>query len=76
MFDTYRDWNLTSFNFGITGGGPEGARNRYSLVLKVVSRANAETMYRSDVTYFERLHDEALIDASPEELAGEIRARW
>jgi hypothetical protein len=33
-------------------------------------------MYRSDVTYFERLYDEALIDADPEEIAAELRPRF
>jgi UDPglucose--hexose-1-phosphate uridylyltransferase len=33
-------------------------------------------MYRSEVTYFERLHDEALVDLSPEEVAGELRPGW
>jgi galactose-1-phosphate uridylyltransferase len=31
-------------------------------------------MYRSDVTYFERLHGEAMIDLSPEEIADLVRA--
>jgi hypothetical protein len=38
-------------------------------VLKVISRSNPDPVYRSDATYFERLHAEALIDLSPEEEA-------
>jgi UDPglucose--hexose-1-phosphate uridylyltransferase len=76
VLGTYKTWNLTSFNFSVSGGGPDGGANRYCLVLKVVSRANAEPMYRSDVTYFERLHDEALIDISPEDIARGVGARW
>lgn len=76
VFAAYHGWNLTSLNFGITGGGPDATRDRYSLLVKVVSRANAEPMYRSEVTYFERLHDEALIDVSPDEVAAGLRDSW
>ena len=44
--------------------------------MKVVSRSNAEPMYRSDATFFERLHDEAMIDLSPEEVASDVRTRF
>ncbi|HSS08835.1 MAG TPA: hypothetical protein VLL25_03060, partial [Acidimicrobiales bacterium] len=43
----YKRANLTSFNFALIGGGPNGAGNRYQVVLKVISRSNAEPMYRS-----------------------------
>jgi galactose-1-phosphate uridylyltransferase len=33
-------------------------------------------MYRSDVTYFERLHGEAMIDLAPEDLAATLRPRF
>ncbi|HLY84728.1 MAG TPA: hypothetical protein VKQ71_17220 [Acidimicrobiales bacterium] len=69
----YHAWNLTSFNFSLTGGGPDGGRQRYQVILKAVSRSNAEPMYRSDVTYFERLQDEALVDVAPEEVAAGLR---
>lgn len=71
---TYHELNLTSFNWALYGGGPKPT-DRYSLVLKVVSRSNAEPMYRSDVTYFERLHAEAMVDLSPEEVAALVRPR-
>jgi UDPglucose--hexose-1-phosphate uridylyltransferase len=70
----YLAWNLASFNFALIGGGPAGRDSGYQVVLKVVSRSNPEPMYRSDATYFERLHGEALIDISPEEVAGGVRA--
>jgi UDPglucose--hexose-1-phosphate uridylyltransferase len=41
--------------------------------MKVLSRSNAEPMYRSDATYFERVLGEALIDVSPEEVAEGVR---
>jgi galactose-1-phosphate uridylyltransferase len=70
----YRHANLTSFNFAIIGGGPDGEASRYEVVIRIVSRASAEPMYRSDATYFERLHAEAMIDLSPEEIADLVRA--
>jgi galactose-1-phosphate uridylyltransferase len=70
----YRAWNLSSFNFGIAGGGPQGREHGYRVVLKVISRSNPEPMYRSDATYFERIYGEALIDLSPEEVASGVRA--
>ncbi len=76
VFASYRQWNLTSFNFALLGGGPPPEHERYHLVLKVVTRSNAEPMYRSDATFFERLHDEAMIDLSPEEVAAEVRTRF
>jgi galactose-1-phosphate uridylyltransferase len=72
----YKDWNLTSFNFGLIGGGPLSRENGYQVVLKLVSRSNPEPFYRSDATYFERLWAEALIDMSPEEVAEGLRTRF
>jgi galactose-1-phosphate uridylyltransferase len=72
----YRAWNLSSFNFGIAGGGPQGREHGYRVVLKVISRSNPEPMYRSDATYFERIYGEALIDLSPEEVASGVRAAF
>jgi galactose-1-phosphate uridylyltransferase len=74
IFAAYQHANLTSFNFALIGGGPHGVASRYCVVLKVISRSNAEPMYRSDATYFERLHGEAMIDLSPEEIAESIRS--
>ena len=65
----YRAWNLTSFNFGVIGGGPQAHEHGHQVVLKVLSRSNPEPVYRSDATYFERIYEEALIDLSPEEVA-------
>ena len=52
------------------------ASTGYQVLLKVVSRSNADPMYRSDATYFERLYAEALIDLSPEEVANAVRAKF
>jgi len=72
----YRAWNLASFNFALIGGGPQAREHGHQVVLKVLSRSNPEPIYRSDATYFERLHGEALIDLSPEEVAEGIRPRF
>jgi galactose-1-phosphate uridylyltransferase len=72
----YLAWNLASFNFAIVGGGPDGRLSGHQVVLKVVSRSNPDPMYRSDVTYFERLYGEALIDVDPEEIAAGVRPRF
>ncbi len=68
----YRDAHLTSFNWALCGGGPAPS-GRYWLLLRVVSRSNAEPMYRSDVIYFEKLHGEAMIDRRPEDWAADLR---
>jgi UDPglucose--hexose-1-phosphate uridylyltransferase len=72
----YKDANLTSFNYGIIGGGPHAHADGHQVLLKVVSRSNPDPVYRSDATYFERLWGEALIDLSPEEVAEDVRARF
>ena len=72
----YQAWNLASFNYGLIGGGPHAHADGYQVVLKVLSRSNPEPVYRSDVTYFERLWGEAMVDLSPEEVAEGIRARF
>lgn len=75
VLGAYHGLNLTSFNWAMYGAGP-APTDRYSTLLRVVSRSNAEPLYRSDVTYFEKLHDEAMIDLTPEELAEVLRPRF
>jgi UDPglucose--hexose-1-phosphate uridylyltransferase len=76
VLGAYQSWNLASFNFALIGGGPEGRQAGHQVVLKVVSRSNPEPMYRSDATYFERIHGEALIDLSPEDIAAGLRGSF
>jgi len=64
----YDALDLASFNWALYGGGPHPS-DKYGLLLRMVSRANPDPVYRSDVTYFERLHAEAMIDMAPEEVA-------
>lgn len=75
VFGAYFELNLTSFNWALYGAAAAPS-DRYSLLLRIVSRSNAEPMYRSDVTYFERLHDEAMTDLAPEALAATLRPRF
>ncbi len=75
VFQTYVGFNLTAFNWALYGGGPD-ASDRYSVLLRVVSRSNPEGVYRSDVTYFERLEDEAVLDVGPEAIAAAVRERF
>ena len=73
VFRAYHALNLTSFNWAMYGGGPVPS-DRYSLLLRMVSRANIDPFYRSDVTYFEHLHAEAMVDTSPEDTASKVRS--
>ncbi|MGH3258915.1 MAG: hypothetical protein ACRDOU_26535 [Streptosporangiaceae bacterium] len=72
----YKDSNLTSFNYGLIGGGPHAHEDGHQVLLKVISRSNPDPVYRSDATYFERLWGEAMIDLSPEEVAESVRTRF
>lgn len=71
----YHALDLTSFNWALTGGGPSPS-DRYSVLLRVISRSSAVPMYRNDATYFERLHGEAVIDQTPEEIASAVRPHF
>lgn len=75
VLGTYHSLNLTSFNWALPGGGPAPG-DRYSLLLRMVSRSNIDPLYRSDVTYFEKLHNEAMVDTTPEEIAALVRERF
>ena len=67
----YAELDFQSFNLAVYGALP---RTRgYPLNLRLVCRSNLEPLYRSDATWLERLHWEAAIDISPEELAERAR---
>ena len=63
----YAQLGCQSFNLALYGAPPE--TDGYVLNLRIVSRSNLQPLYRSDATYFERLHWQAMVDTSPEELA-------
>lgn len=75
VFGTYADLDLTSFNWALSGGGPDPSEG-YSVLLRMISRSSATPMYRSDATYFERLYGEAVIDHTPEAVAAEVRGHF
>ena len=63
----YGELGFESFNLAIYGAPP--GTDGYPLNLRIACRSNLKPLYRSDATYFERLHWEAAVDISPEELA-------
>ena len=63
----YAELGMQSFNLALYGAPAEVAG--YVLNLRLVSRSNLQQHYRSDATYFERVHWTALVDVTPEELA-------
>jgi UDPglucose--hexose-1-phosphate uridylyltransferase len=70
----YADLGHQSFNFVLCGAPSD--RLGYMLNLRMVCRSNLQPLYRSDVAYFERLHWQAMVDTSPEELAERARPRF
>ncbi len=63
----YAELGLQSFNLAVYGAPP--GSDGYVLNLRLVSRSNVEPLYRSDVAYFERMHWQAMVDRTPEDLA-------
>jgi galactose-1-phosphate uridylyltransferase len=74
VLNLYADLGFESFNLALYGAPP--STRGYMLNLRIVCRSNLGSPYRSDVTYFERLHWQAMVDTSPEELAAKARARF
>lgn len=70
----YGELGHQSFNLALYGvpPGTDGAM----LTLRLVCRSNVRPLYRSDVTYFERLHGQAMVDSPPEELAERARPHF
>jgi UDPglucose--hexose-1-phosphate uridylyltransferase len=70
----YAELGFNSYNLAVYGAPPGTAG--YPLNIRIVRRANVEELYRSDVTWLERLHWEAAVDIMPEELAERAGARF
>jgi galactose-1-phosphate uridylyltransferase len=70
----YADLGRQSFNLAVYGAPPATAGHMLSL--RLVCRSNLQPLYRSDVAYFERLHWQAMVDRTPEELAESARGRF
>jgi UDPglucose--hexose-1-phosphate uridylyltransferase len=62
----YAELGMQSFNLALYGA-PDA--DGYVLNLRLVARTNLQPLYRSDSTYFERLHWQAMVDLTPEDLA-------
>lgn len=73
---TYEEIGIQSFNFSLIGATPDSGEFGASLLFRIVARAPMEPYYRSDVTYFERLCLETMIDYSPEEWAQTLRSNF
>jgi galactose-1-phosphate uridylyltransferase len=74
ILNLYADMGFQSFNMALYGAPPDS--RAYMLNLRLVCRSNLQPRYRSDVTYFERLHWQAMVDTSPEELALRAKPRF
>jgi UDPglucose--hexose-1-phosphate uridylyltransferase len=70
----YAELGFQSFNMAIYGAPP--AYPDHMLSLRMVCRSNVQSPYRSDVTYFERLHWQAMVDTVPEKLAETARSKF
>lgn len=70
----YAELGNQSFNLAVYGAPP--GTDGYMLNLRLVCRSNLQPLYRSDVAYFERMHWQALVDSTPEELAQKAGDRF
>jgi len=73
VLGAYRANGLSSFNFSLLSGGPLWQETGSRVLLRIVARSPLTAYYRSDVTYFERLCQEAMIDHFPEAWAEKVR---
>lgn len=74
ILNLYAELGHKSFNLALYGAPPR--TSGYMLNLRMVCRSNLGAPYRSDVTYFERLHWQAMVDTVPEDLAAQARRRF
>ncbi len=74
VLNLYAELGFQSFNMALYGAPP--TNRDYLLNLRLLCRSNLQAPYRSDVTYFERLHWQAMVDTSPERLAAAARSRF
>lgn len=70
----YAELDHQSFNMAIYGAPP--GTGGYMLTVRLVARSNLDNLYRSDVTYFERMHWQAMVVGTPEELAQKAGDRF
>ena len=70
----YAELGFESFNMALYGAPP--GTDGYVLNLRLVCRSNLEPLYRSDVAWLDRVHGEAAVDVSPEDLADRAGDRF
>ena len=73
VLNLYAEMGHQSYNLACYGLLPGTGT---PLMLRIVARSNPDTLYRSDAMYSERLHWQAMVDTSPEELATRARASF
>ncbi len=76
VLGVYEKKNLSAFNFSLQGLPVESAEFGSRILFRITTRSAIEPYYRSDVTYFERLCGEAMIDYLPEAWAEELRSEF
>ncbi len=75
VLNLYAELGFESYNLAAYGGPP--GRGDHPLNLRIVCRSNLrEPAYRSDAAWMERLHWDAGIDLTPEELAERAHGRF
>ena len=68
----YSSMSYNSFNL-VLYSGPLGGSRSYRVNLAMITRTALVPFYRSDSMYMERLHWEAAVDRTPEEVAKQLR---
>ncbi len=76
VMGAYAATGLQSFNFSLMSASPTWQADGSRLFFRMLARAPLAPYYRSDVTYFERLGQEAMIDHSPEDWAATLRSHF
>ena len=71
----YATLGYNSFNLALYSGRLSGSPG-FRVNLAMITRTAMLPYYRSDAMYMERLHWEAAVDRSPEEVAAELRASF
>ena len=70
----YAELGCQSFNMAIYGAPP--TTDGYMLTVRLVCRSNLDYLYRSDVTNSERMHWQAMVVGTPEDLARKAGDRF
>ena len=72
ILSVYEAKHLSAFNYSLQGLPQGEGGNGAKILYRITTRSSVEAYYRSDITYFERLCAEPMIDYSPEVWASEL----